>query len=734
VTPATNLVSSGVQGGPFDPNQRVYTLTNTGGQALNWTAAKTQNWVTLSATGGALNAGGSTTVTVSINANANSLAVGSYADTVTFTNATNGSGNTMRGVSLSVNAPPGALAVTPATNLVSSGVQGGPFDPNQRVYTLTNTGGQALNWTAAKTQGWVTLSAASGALNAGGSTNVTVSINANANSLAVGSYADTVTFTNATNGSGNTTRGVSLSVSAPPGALAVTPATNLVSSGVQGGPFDPNQRVYTLTNTGGQALNWTAAKTQGWVTLSAASGALNAGGSTNVTVSINANANSLAVGGYADTVSFTNTTTGAGSTTRGVSLTVTSGGQMASSISQYGITWTFDRTYQVGQYSTGDWWVVGPVTVSSVTPAWDGTKNGSMIDPVGTASQSNWQALDTRAGGFSASLRTTFPVTISPSTKPKSLLSCIGRASQYAGGANQVVSAAAVLTVVVAAPPADAFRPCYAAGSKTTYRASNVNYSLLPSLTAPAGGAPDYVVTGRVARPWIDFGPKVTGAQVHPDENMPPYPRDSAQQVAELSLLCCVSGANQHVYTNRLIQLGIDLYDVALVNDDAFRAYGGFGSGRKWPILFAGIMLGDPGMLQPPMFTDSLPTIHKFGEDGHTYYGQATAQYPAGQPLWGWDCDSVGLHAPWWGNHDCRDPNGLLWPEQLINGGGYRGCCTSATWTGQALAARLLNAQGIWGHPAFFEYVDRWVADGGGNGNTFPYGTNFVRDMWVLYR
>ena len=42
--------------------------------------------------------------------------------------------------------------------------------------------------------------------------------------------------------------------------------------------------------------------------------------------------------------------------------------QRASQVSQYGITWKFDRDYPVGQFVNGDWWVVGPVTVVSVTP------------------------------------------------------------------------------------------------------------------------------------------------------------------------------------------------------------------------------------------------------------------------------------------------------------------------------------------------------------------------------
>jgi hypothetical protein len=71
---------------------------------MNWTASNAQSWVTLSATGGTLAAGANTTVTASINAGANSLAAGGYSDNVTFTNTANGTGNTSRPVSLTIDA------------------------------------------------------------------------------------------------------------------------------------------------------------------------------------------------------------------------------------------------------------------------------------------------------------------------------------------------------------------------------------------------------------------------------------------------------------------------------------------------------------------------------------------------------------------------------------------------------------------------------------------------------
>jgi len=124
-----------------------------------------------------------------------------------------------------VSVAPGILSVTPSDGLASSGNQGGPFSPSSKSYTLQNTGGSSINWTASVTQTWVSLSSTSGTLAAGASTTVTVSINNNANSLPANAnpYSDTVTFTNTTNGNGNTTRAVSLTITGPSsGSITVT--------------------------------------------------------------------------------------------------------------------------------------------------------------------------------------------------------------------------------------------------------------------------------------------------------------------------------------------------------------------------------------------------------------------------------------------------------------------------------------------------------------------------------
>lgn len=224
-------------------------------------------------------------------------------------------GNTSPSTSLgsfSVNiipASPGSMAVTGANNLAASGVVGGPFTPGTVVYTVTNPGGSAIDWSAAKTTSWLDLSPAGGSLAPGASALVTVTIHASANQLPAASYSDTVEFTNTTNGGGNTIRSVSLNVIRPGELVVESPAT-LAATGTVGGPFSPGASVYTLRNTGGTAIDWAATYSSNWVDLNPTGGSLAPGASTTVTVALNSQANSLVAGTYDATLNFAFTADG----------------------------------------------------------------------------------------------------------------------------------------------------------------------------------------------------------------------------------------------------------------------------------------------------------------------------------------------------------------------------------------------------------------------------------------
>jgi hypothetical protein len=80
------------------------------------------------------------------------------------------------------------------------------------------------------------------------------------------------------------------------------------------------------------------------------------------------------------------------------------------SVTQYGITWTFAEPALAGRFVTGDWWVVGPVTVVSITPTPTAERHGSVVNPPA----GDTQGYDARISGFDASLRAQFPLTLAP--------------------------------------------------------------------------------------------------------------------------------------------------------------------------------------------------------------------------------------------------------------------------------------------------------------------------------
>jgi len=213
VVPANNFISGGQQGGPFYPASMDYLVENAGTETVSYAVSANQAWVTLSQTSGTLAAGNAHTVTVSINSNANSLGPGTYTATVTFTNTTNGVGNTTRTVTLTIATTPGSLSVTPGSGYYWYMFRGGPIPSGSGSYTLQNTGGTTIDWQITKTKTWLSISTpTSGSLTPSSSTIKTLSINSNCLTLSEGLHNDNVTFTNTTNGNGNTTRSVSLEV------------------------------------------------------------------------------------------------------------------------------------------------------------------------------------------------------------------------------------------------------------------------------------------------------------------------------------------------------------------------------------------------------------------------------------------------------------------------------------------------------------------------------------------
>jgi hypothetical protein len=92
---------------------------------------------------------------------------------------------------------PDALQIAPLTGFTASGPNGGPFNATAQSFTLTNYGASSLNWSVINTSLWLTVSPGGGALTSGGpAAAATVSLNANASNLVVGTYTASLWFTN----------------------------------------------------------------------------------------------------------------------------------------------------------------------------------------------------------------------------------------------------------------------------------------------------------------------------------------------------------------------------------------------------------------------------------------------------------------------------------------------------------------------------------------------------------
>ncbi|MBK8913892.1 MAG: serine hydrolase [Phycisphaerales bacterium] len=107
-----------------------------------------------------------------------------------------------------------------------------------------------------------------------------------------------------------------------PATLELTPATAFETSGYQGGPFTPNGRTYTIRNTGDETMSWIATDNRTWARILPTGGAMPAGGQGLVTIYTDDPIENLTPGVYTGTATFTNLTSGIGTTMRSMTVTV----------------------------------------------------------------------------------------------------------------------------------------------------------------------------------------------------------------------------------------------------------------------------------------------------------------------------------------------------------------------------------------------------------------------------
>lgn len=398
-------------------------------------------------------------------------------------------------------------------------------------------------------------------------------------------------------------------------------------------------------------------------------------------------------------------------------------------VSQYGITWTFGKPARVGQFVNGDCYVVGPVTIKAISPKplygeeipeieldhmdlerpiAQRVRNGFMLNPPAAMKVSydsgvrNW---------FDPALIQKLPLDMKPGdslvatiSMPKGLVlkPMLWETVERGVDDSSPVRAAAVLTCVAAPLPPDAFRPAFCDRSAKIYLSRNLKRSLLP--TAATKSLPEVGMFVRFTqRPWV--GTCFFGFE-SPVENMPQYGRDYARVAGQDALLLCtdIKAEQKETLLVDFVQVGIDLGGMIRAGHPGWEGFGGHGSGRKLPIVFAGLMLGDEQLAN---INRSFPTAH-FGEDEQTAYGEAwTGAKVVFTGHRGID-EATGIARAGTGPYEHTAPTTWKEGHEKLSES-YRRCCTSAAWIAEALALRLMKAEPAWDHDAFFDYCDRWM-------------------------
>jgi len=297
---------SGPSGGPFITATQNFYLTNSTVNPINWSLINTSSWLNASIAGGELAADSSTNEVISVGAGADSLGIGTYQASVQFSNWTSHVVQTLP-FTLRIFDP---LLVIQPDNITATGPYGGPFNPTNEIFSLTNPAAGSFNWSLINTSLWLNASTKGGTLAGGTATNIVMNIGPEANSLSVGTYTASIQFSNWSSQIVQSFP-LTLQVTEP---LAIAPAGGFSASGNQGGPFNVTSEDFTLTNLGNAALSWQLANTPAWLNVSASGGVLGGGETTNVLASLDMDASNMVAGAYGATLSFTDQSLGAAQT------------------------------------------------------------------------------------------------------------------------------------------------------------------------------------------------------------------------------------------------------------------------------------------------------------------------------------------------------------------------------------------------------------------------------------
>lgn len=451
------------------------------------------------------------------------------------------------------------------------------------------------------------------------------------------------------------------------------------------------------------------------------------------------------------------------------------------SVSQGGITWTFDAPVPVGQFVNGDYYVVGPCTITHISPepviATEDprdSRNISILNPPPDQGKVSYDGRTMGGRAFDPSLAAPLPIAMKPGDilissisgegdKPRA-----GRCFMKIRSKISFTKSYSVLTCLDGPVPAGTFRPGFSDRTNTLYNIADIRWDRLRELPKVADTPDINEWAGIFRQPWAGA---IRLCVANAQDYQPQYSVEAARAEAIASLLLNLDFTREEkmpLLVN-FVQYGIDRYSLFRNGGlpERWTAVGGHGNGEKWGITFAGILLGDDKMAN---LNANYPEI-RFGQDMQTAF---VKDMPEGmQSCWnGSDVTYTGMYGLWDGEPTGKEPQHLPYEHERpadwvastftyggnktrtrFSGENYRRGQNSPAWVGIALAIRIMNAEEEYNHPAFCAYVDRWMTiddaplrkeitaamapDDTTDLENMPAGRAwdpFVEEMWDAYR
>jgi len=389
------------------------------------------------------------------------------------------------------------------------------------------------------------------------------------------------------------------------------------------------------------------------------------------------------------------------------------GAAKVASVTQRGVTFYFDKAYDVGTFVNGDYWVLAPVTITSITPAYSSGENGCEVNPIGavgtSAGDPTGQGFYSGASYFNSSLNISLPY---KATTTQSIVKTKYSPRTDQTNYNSYISTAVVLTVLTSIPPnngATVFRPPWIGTSKPLYNTGDVRFNRLPSNLAVLSGAPTLAAVASNFTPvWFDFHARNLRSKDAMYDYGPSNTPKTNEAMLRLMLNDRLTDPDWNEAFCNFTQYAIDTAHAVY---NGYRKVTGHNPGYPSIAAWATTLLegyGDMSSIKAYLqnvtdFTDFSYTGDSTNIiDGKTLWGQNSTE----SAYWNYVRDGTG-------NRSIKDPYGYIdggscgTDYQYINSQAYKG---------NILVAKLMTDMEESLHPTSWNrlknYVERWVSFG----------------------